>query len=146
MMTTIETYDQLKAAKAISKQRIKLLEQEIRDDVEEIKNDLKPVNVAVNTVRNMLSSEKHGLVSETLNLSVNALVKGLLFRNTSFVTKTLIAFAAKNFANNMVMKNSDNILDWLQAKLRSLKSKDNDKHKHNGHYFDESTANVDLEN
>jgi len=143
-MTKIETYDQLKAAKAISKQRIKILEQEIRDDVEEIKNDLKPVNLAMNTVRNMLSSEKHGIVSETLNLSVNAIVKGLLFRNKNFITKTLIAFAAKNLANNLVIKNSDNILDWLQSKLRGLKSKD--KHKHNGHYFDESTANVDLEN
>ena len=142
MTTKIETYEQLKAAKALSKQRIKMLEQEIKDDVEGIKHDLNPMNLVGNTVRNMLTSEKHGLVSESLNISVNALVKGLLFRNTNFITKTLIAYAAKNFANNMVMKNSDNILDWLQSNLKRIKS----KHKHNGQYFDESTANVDLEN
>jgi hypothetical protein len=142
MMTKIESYDQLKAAKALSKKRIKMLEQEIKDDVEEIKHDLNPANLIGNTVRNMLTSEKHGIVSASVNMGVNALVKGLLFRNRNFITKTLVAFAAKNLANNMVMKNSDNILDWLQSNLRKLKS----KHQHNGQYFDESTANVDLEN
>ena len=142
MTTKIESYEQLRNARILSKQRIKMLEQEIKNDVQEIKNDLNPVNLVGNTVRNMLTSEKHGLVTESLNLGVNAIVKGLLFRNTNFITKTLIAYAAKNLANNMVMKNSDNILDWLQTNLRKLKS----KHKHNGQYFDESTVNVDLDN
>jgi len=142
MMMKIETYEQLRKAKVLSKQRIKLLEEEIRSDVEELKNDLNPANLVGNTIRNMLTSEKHGLVTESLNIGVNALVKGLLFRNTNFITKTLIAFAAKNMANNLVMKNSDNILDWLQENLRKLKG----KHKNNGQYYDESTANVDLEN
>jgi hypothetical protein len=142
MTMKIENYQQLKEAKVRSRRRIQELEQEIKDGVEEIKNDLKPLNLATNTLRNMLSSEKHGLVSETVGMGVNALVKGLLFRNTNFLTKTLIAFVAKNFANNMVMKNSENILDWLQIHLRNLKTKP----QHNGQpYYDESTAN-DLEN
>ena len=141
-MTKIENYQQLRAAKLQCRKRIKVLEQEIKDDVESLKNDLKPINLAGSTIRNMLTSEKHGLVTESLNMGVNALVKGLLFRNTNFITKTVIAFAAKNLANNMVMKNSDNILDWLQSHLRKLKT----KHQHNGQYFDESTANVDMEN
>jgi len=141
-MTKIESYEELRKARMLSKQRIKMLEQEIKDDIQEIKNDLNPANLVGNTIRNMFTSEKHGLVTESLNIGVNALVKGLLFRNTSFITKTLIAYAAKNLANNMVMKNSENILDWLQSNLKRLKS----KHRHNGQYFDESTANVDLEN
>lgn len=141
-MMKIESYEQLRKAKMLSKQRLKMLEQEIKDDVQEIKNDLNPANLVRNTVRNMLTSEKHGLVSESLNIGVNAIVKGLLFRNTNFITKTLIAYAAKNLANNMLSKNSDNILDWLQTSIQKLKS----KHKHNGQYFDESTANADLEN
>jgi len=142
MMTKIENYKQLRAEKLECRRRIMMLEQEIKDDVESIKNDLKPINLAGSTIRNMLTSEKHGLVTESLNIGVNALVKGLLFRRTNFITKTLIAYAAKNLANNVVMKNSDNILDCLQEHLRKLKS----KHHHNGHYYDESTANVDIEN
>jgi len=45
MKTKIESYDELKAAKALSRQRIKMLEQEIKDDVEGIKNDLSPLNL-----------------------------------------------------------------------------------------------------
>ena len=142
MMIKIENYKQLRAEKLQCRKRIKILEQEIKDDVESIKNDLKPINLAGSTIKNMLTSEKHGLVTESLNIGVNALVKNLLFRNTNFITKTLIAFAAKNLANNMVTKNSDNILDWLQSNLRKLKT----KHHHNGQYFDESTVNVDMEN
>src|SRR4051812_20365255 len=122
MMMKIENYQQLKEAKALSTRRIKELEMRIREQVEEIKEDLKPMNLAGSAVRSMLTSEKYGLVSETLGIGINALVKGLLFRRTNFITKTLIAFAAKNIANNMVMKNSENILDWLQSHLRKLKS------------------------
>jgi hypothetical protein len=142
MTTKIESYQQLKEAKVKSKRRIRELEGRIRDGVEEIKNDLKPVHLAGNALRKMLSSEKHGIVSESLGIGINALVKGLLFRRTNFITKTLIAFAAKNLANNMVMNNSETILDWLQSHLRKLKSK---RHQHNGHYYDESTANVDID-
>ena len=140
MTTKIETYQQLKEAKVLSKRRIKELEQQIKDNVEDIKNDLKPINMAGNAIRSMLSSEKHGLVSESVGMGVNAIVKGLLLRRTNFITKTLVAFAAKNLANNMVMKNSENILDWLQSHLRKMKS----KHQHNGHYYDESTVNGEL--
>lgn len=139
-MTKIENYQQLKEAKILSKRRLQDLEIMIKEDVEEIKNDLKPLNLAGNAIRSMLSSEKHGLVSESLGMGVNAIVKGLLLRKTNFITKTLVAFAAKNLANNMVMKNSENILDWLQSHLRKIKS----KHQHNGHYYDESTVNGDL--
>src|SRR6188508_2007051 len=90
-MTKIENYQQLRAAKLQCRKRIKVLEQEIKDDVESLKNDLKPINLAGSTIRNMLTSEKHGLVTEALNMGVNALVKGLLFRNTNFITKTVIA-------------------------------------------------------
>ena len=143
-MMKIESYEQLRKAKVLSKQRIKMLEEEIKNDVREIKEDLNPAKLVGSTIRNMFSSEKHGLVTESLNVSVNALIKGLLFRNSNFITKTLVAFAAKNLANNLVMQNSDNILDWLQSNLKKLKNRN--KHKHNGQYFDESTANVDLDN
>jgi|GEM_PF-1292942 len=143
-MMKIENYQQLKEAKVLSTRRIKELEVRIREQFEEIKEDLKPMNLAGSAVRSMLTSERHGLVSETLGIGINALVKGLLFRRTNFITKTLIAFAAKNIANNMVMKNSENILDWLQSHLRKLKS---ERHRKNGrHYYDESTADIDLEN
>ena len=138
----IENYEQLKQAKVLTKLKVKKLEQQIREDVEEIKDDLKPLNLAGKAIRNMLSSEKHGIVSESLGMGINVLVKNLLLRKSGFVTKTLIAFAAKNMANNMVAKNADNILGWLQTGLRNLKS----KHHHNGQYYDESTADIGQDN
>lgn len=140
MMTKIESYEELKRAKAQSKRRLKELEQLMKDEVEEIKNDLRPLNIAGRTVRNLLTSEKHGIVSESLGMGINALVKNLLFRRTNFITKSLIAFAAKNIANNAVSNNADQILGWVQSSLRKLKS----RHHQNGHYYDESTADIDL--
>lgn len=142
-MTKIENFKQLQEARALSRMRIKDLEQQIADDVNALKEDLKPLNLAGQTVRNMLSSHKNGIVGETLGIGINSLVKNLLFRRTNFITKTLIAFAAKNIANNLVAKNSDNIFDWLQSHLKKLKS----KHQHNGYYYDESTAGAaDMDN
>lgn len=135
----IESYQQLREQRALTRLRVKELEQQIKNDVEDLKESFKPLNIAGQAVRGMLSSDKHGLVSESIGITVDTLIKKILFRNTGFLTKTLISFAVKNYANSTVSKKSEDILDWLQTRLKKLKN----RHEQNGHY-DASTADVDL--
>ena len=135
----IESYQQLREQRALARLRVKELEQQIKNDVDELKESFKPLNMARQAVSGMLSSDKHGMVSESIGITVDTLIKKLLFRNTGFLTKTLISFAVKNYANGMVSKKSEDILDWLQVHIKKLKS----KHHHNG-YYDESTADAGL--
>ncbi len=140
-MKKIESYQQLKEEKMLCKLRINDLELRIKDNFAEIKNDLKPWNLAGKTLRNMLKSEDHGIVGESVGMTVNMLVKNILFRKRNFVTKAIISFVAKNYANSLITKNAENILDGMQTLLSKLKRKPNQKRKH----FDESTVDIDLE-
>ncbi len=140
-MTKIESYQQLKDAKLRSKLRLLELEDQIKNDYEEIKNDFKPINFISKTVKSMLTSEKNGIVSASIGGTVNVLVKNLLFRKSNFITKALVGFVAKNYANNLVTKNSDIILDWVQIGLQKLKTKHHEK----GHHYDSTTVDADLE-
>lgn len=136
----IETYQQLKEQQALSKLRLMELEERIKADYAEIKNDLKPINLLGSTLRSVLKSEKHGVVGDSIGFTVDLLVKKLLFRNSNFITKGLLSYVARNYANSMVTKNAENILDGVQSMLSKIKNRKSQ----NGHPFDESTANVDL--
>jgi len=137
----IETYEQLKEQRLLTRIRIKQLEEQIKNDFMVIRNDLTPWNIASKTMRKMLHSEKHGLVGESLGMTVDVLVSKLFFRKTNFITKALIAMVAKNYVNNMVTKKSEVILDRLHSLIETVKTK---RHQHTPHY-DESTVDVDLE-
>lgn len=138
----IETYQQLKEQKALSKLRLNEMEERIKEDFAEIKNDLKPMNLIGSTLRSMLKSEKHGVVGGSIGATVDLIVKKLLFRKSSFITKGIVSYVAKNYANSMVTKNAESILGGMQSVLHKIKNK---RH-HNGNHFDESTANIDLDN
>jgi len=137
----IETYQQLKEQQALSKLRLLDLEERIKDDFAEIKNGLKPMNLLGSTFSSMLKSERHGVLGESIGITVDMLIKKLLFRKSSFITKGLVSYVAKNYANSMVTKNAENILGSVLAMLHKYKN----RHHQNGHHFDESTANIDLE-
>jgi len=138
----IENIHDLRQERTLTRIRLKELEQRIEKDFSEIKEDMKPANIAGRALKSMLSSRDNNIVGESISMTVDGLIKGLLFRKSGFLTKTIVAFIAKNYARNMVSKNSENILDWVQTLLSKLKG----RHHQNGHhYYDGSTADMDIE-
>lgn len=142
-MKKIESLQQLKQQRMLSRMRIVELEERIKEDFEQIKEDLKPLNIAGKALRNMMSSENNTVLGESIGLTVDTLIRKLLFRNSGFMTKLVVAFVVKNFARNLVTKNSENIIDWIQSLF--LKLKNRNRHNHNGQHYDASTVDVDLE-
>src|SRR5436190_15016954 len=141
-MKKIKTLKDLREERICVKRRIDELEEEIQEDFQSIKNDLKPWNLAGDAIRNMFESEKNDLVGESIGLGIDALVKKVIFRNSNFLVKYAISFAMKNYVRNFLSTNSENILNWIQVELRKIKS----KHHHNGELYDASTTFADVEN
>jgi len=142
-MNKIKSQKDLYAQISYSRMRINELEQQIKNDFQEIKAELKPSNVARNVLHDLLMSEKGGLMGATVGLTVDRLIRKLLMRKSNFVTKMIVALLARNYTRNLVSKNSDNIIDWVKSLFWKIKS----KHKQNGyHQYDESTAGVDWDN
>jgi len=139
MKRKIESLDDLNLARKASRLRIRQLEEQIRDDVEELKESLKPVNLAGRTLKNLMTSDRQTIFGESLSMTIDAFIKKLVLRKSGFLTRTIVAFMLKNYARNLVSKNSENIFEWIQ----SLFSKKKNSHLHNGQYYDESMVNMD---
>src|SRR4051812_12568444 len=112
-MKKIETYKALQDEKRLTRKRIAELEILIKEDVEEIKTSLNPLNLAGEAVRNVVSSKRSGVLGETIGITVDSLIKKVLLRKSNWILKLATAFFLKNYTKNMVAKNSDTIWHWL---------------------------------
>ena len=139
-MKKIETYEQLVIQRSVTRIRIAELEGQINNDFEELKNEMKPWKIVRGVMRDLVASEKTDLVGASAGITVESLVNNVLFRKSNFITRTIVAFIAKNYTRNLVSKNSESIIDWMKSVF--LKK---GKHHHNGHSYDESAAGVDWE-
>jgi len=140
-MKRIESIKELREERRLARMRVLQLEEQIKIDFEEIKDDLKPLKMAGKAIKTMMVSEKDTVLGTSIGLTVDALIKKLFLRKSGFLTKTIVAFILKNYTRNIVSKNSDSILDWVQSLFLNYKK----KHQHNGQYYDESTVDMDLE-
>ena len=127
-MKKIETFEQLQQEKKLSRQKIAQLEFLIEEDIEEIKNSLNPIKAAGNAIKNVISSENDGVISESIGLTVDSLIKRLLLRKSNWAFKFIVAFFLKNYLRNSISKNSGSILDWIKVKLRKNRDKNPREH------------------
>ncbi len=137
-MKKIETYRQLEEEKQFTKRKIAQLEFLIEEDVAQIKASLHPWTNAGHAVRNMVSSDKDGIMGESIGLTVDTLIKKLLLRKSGWITKLVVSFLVKNFAKNLVSKNAENILGWIVEKMRPSNN-------HSKEYHHASTSDVDWD-
>lgn len=133
MKTRIENYKQLKNEIKLSRQKVAQLEILIEEDIADIRKSLQPVNMVGNTIRNMVTSDRNSLVNESINLTIDTLVKKLVLRKSNVFLKLIVSFIAKNFTKNFYFRNADTIREWLLSKLRKSNS-------HSKEYFREPNA------
>ena len=103
-MKKIETFEQLQQEKKLSRQKFAQLEMLIEEDIEEIKSSLDPIKAAGHTIKNLVSSEKDGVLSESIGLTVDTVIKRLLLRKSNWAFKFVVAFLLKNYVRNSVSK------------------------------------------
>jgi hypothetical protein len=143
MKMKIESLKDLRQKKRILKNRINMLEDLISEDFHAIREDLRPAKVVVNTIKDMFSSNRNGIVDESVSIAVDTIIRKVFFRKSNFLIKTILSFLVKNYTRNLVTNKPEAILDWAHSLLDRLKS----KHHHNGHttYSDRSTISTDFE-
>src|SRR4051812_26827470 len=138
-MKKIETYEQLQEEKRLSKQKIAHLELLIKEDFAELKESLTPLNLAGKAVKNVITSNNNNsVVSESINLTVDTIIKKLLLRRSNWMFKLAVAFFLKNYTKNLVSRNADSIVHWVTSKIK--KARDN----YSDNYREESTT-ADVE-
>lgn len=126
MTKRITSYNDLLEEKERLKKLLQAQKELIREDVAEIKEELRPVREAAGIVGKFISRDNSNpLLTMGTNTAVDLLVRKLILSKAGWFGKLIIPFLVKNYASHFVTDNIGTIKD----KLFSLFSK---KHKQNG--------------
>jgi hypothetical protein len=124
-MKTINTLAELKQ----ERQRLYLhkafLETEIKNDINDIKEQLKPLQLLTKGAVKVLSSKDNTLIGKSAAYVTNLIVKKVLLRNSGFISRLIVPYLAKNVAGNIAEANKPKITHWIEeiiSKFRHMRA------------------------
>jgi hypothetical protein len=132
MTSTIRTYEDL----LVEKQRLQALmhtqKQIIREDINEIKQKLVPVQTAINFI-GKLTTQDHSnpVISGTFNTIIDLVMRKVVLARAGWFTKFIIPYFMKNFSSHIIDEKKDDILRKVFS-LFKKKKKDDNSHGSNG--------------
>jgi hypothetical protein len=122
-MRTINTYAELKQ----ERQRLYLhkafLEKEIRNDFNEIKEQLKPLQLLTKGASKVLSSKDNSIVGNSVGSLTNFIVKNIVMRNSGFLARLIVPYLAKNVAGNIAEEKKPQITHWIEELISKFRQK-----------------------
>ena len=120
MSKSIRTYDELLEYQSDLKQRLRYQKKLIYGDINDIREELKPLQEVVRKVGKFLvPSEDQSLLVRGTNTVVDLLMRNVFFKNSGFITRTIAPFIAHNISSHLVSDNKGGFL----KKIFSLFSK-----------------------
>lgn len=128
MTKRINTYNDLLEEKDRLKKLLQAQKELIKEDVNEIKEELRPVREAAGVVGKFITRDHtNPLLTMGTDAAIDLLVRKLILSRAGWFGKLVIPFLVKNFTSHVVTDNIGTIKD----KIFSLFSK---KHKQNGRH------------
>ena len=138
-MKQVNTIEELISERARLKLKKDLLENEIHENVMEIKETLKPLSLIKNGIKSIThTKDSSDLVSTSAGSLVEMLVRNVLFRNSGLLTKWLVPKLFNNAASNAVHNNKSFLFEKLADLVLTISKKKSDKH------YDASTAYAEV--
>jgi hypothetical protein len=122
-MRTINTIEELRAERQRLYMRKALLETEIRNDYNEIKEELKPVILLTKGAGKLLSSKDNSIAGNSVGFITELLVKKVVLKNSGFLMRLIVPYLAKNLASNVVEDNKPTIASWITGLVTKFMNK-----------------------
>jgi hypothetical protein len=132
MTNTIRTYEDLLAEKQRLQALMQTQKQVIRQDIDEIKQELVPVQTVINFV-GKLTTQDHSnpLISGTFNTIIDLVMRKVVLARAGWFTKFIVPYFIKNFSSHVIDEKKDDILRKVFS-LFKKKKKDDNTHQSNG--------------
>jgi hypothetical protein len=111
MTKTIVTYEELMLEKNRLQVLLKVQKELVREDINEIKQELAPVKSVISFAGKLVSKEPGNfLLNATSNTIIDLVVKKLLLSRSGWLTKIAVPFLLKNYTSHVIDDNKDTIL------------------------------------
>jgi hypothetical protein len=122
-MRTINTLKELREERERLYAKRAFLESEIRKGFDEIKEDLKPLQMITKGAGKALSSKDNSLFGDSIGHITNLVVKKIFLKNAGFLTRMIVPFLAKNVASNIAEENKPKVSEWISDLIAKIKSR-----------------------
>jgi hypothetical protein len=115
-MTKITTYEDLLKERERLQLQLEVHKAAINLHVEEIKSKLSPIQNIIRFVSNFTAPPaNNSLVGTGLGLSLEVLIRRVLFSKTGWITRMVGPILLKNFSANMIRKNKDTLISKVKS-------------------------------
>jgi hypothetical protein len=115
-MTKITTYEDLLKERERLQLQLEVHKAAINLHVEEIKSKLSPIQNIIRFVSNFTAPPANNtLVGTGLGLSLELLIRRVLFSKTGWITRMVGPILLKNFSANMIRKNKDTLISKVKS-------------------------------
>jgi hypothetical protein len=119
-MNKIRTYEDLVAEKEELERILMIQKGIIRQDIAELKEELRPVTQAVRFLSKITTKDKsNSLLNLGVDLVGDVLIKNLLLAKSGWITKAVLPFFIKNYSSNLIGNKGSTIFQKLIGKFRS---------------------------
>jgi hypothetical protein len=119
MIRRITNYNELQEEKERLSHLLKVQGQQVKQDIDEIKEELKPVGNALSTAALFISRSTKGnaLANLGINIGVDVLIKKLILSRAGWITRNLVPYLVKNYASHIV-EEPGKIVDIIKGFFR----------------------------
>jgi hypothetical protein len=122
MTKPINSYADLLEEKARLKLLLSAQKELVRQDINELKEELAPVKSAISLVGKIATKDKTSwLLTTAADAAIDILLKKIVLSKAGWITKLVLPFFMKNFSSHVIADNKDKIV----SKLFSLAGKKN---------------------
>jgi hypothetical protein len=104
MIRRITNYNELQEEKERLKQLLHVQGQQVKQDFNDIKEELKPVGSALSTAAMFITRATKGNVLANLgiNMAVDVFVKKIILSKAGWITRKIVPYFVKNYASHVV--------------------------------------------
>lgn len=114
MTKPIRTYEDLLEEKARLKLLLSAQKELVRQDINQLKQELAPVKSAISVVSKFTTKDyRSWILTTAADTIIDLVVKRMLLSKAGFFTKLVVPFFMKNFSSHIIADNKDKIISML---------------------------------
>ena len=116
MTKSIRTYDELQQERARLELLLAAQKDLVRQDFNEIKEELKPVRSVISTIGKFTTKDNRGWVLSTAaDTLIDMVIKRIVLNKAGFFTRMVVPFFMKNFSSHIIADNKEKIMSKLSS-------------------------------
>lgn len=124
-MNKFRTYDDLLKEEAALQSSLATQRAEIRKDVMQIREHLRPVTTIISFLSKLLTRRtgNSALVATGIGIAGDLILKSVILKKSGWLTRLVLPFLAKNYTSHIFGNGHDNIFHRLGQKIKGVAKK-----------------------